>query len=300
MNNHSIWSVLEESYDILGDYGYPAMDKAAEGLGLGSDFFTWVAAIWLFGAETFTTADYMRMFPYGLARMYEECFASAAQKGYLISYGNGKYTRSEKGLETAQKIWHASGDALADLRPISAEQEQRLFGYLARLIEASLATHEPPSHFNLSHKHENYRPHETKYPQSVFVIRVVELSAFRDDMYIAGWSAHGLQGHAWEVLDLLSQKDTLTFNDLHDKLSRRGVTREAHAEDVMELAQRGWVEEDSGKIQITSAGRQARVEVETETERLFFAPWSCLNESELEELASLAGELREGLRTNKK
>jgi len=46
----------------------------------------------------------------------------------------------------------------------------------------------------------------------------------------------------------------------------------------------------------TEAGKQVRAEVEAETERLFFAPWSCLNESELEELASLASQLLDGLR----
>jgi hypothetical protein len=56
------------------------------------------------------------------------------------------------------------------------------------------------------------------------------------------------------------------------------------------------VDEDSGKIQITSAGKQARGEVEAETERLFFAPWSCLSESELDELSSLASQLRDGLK----
>ncbi|RIK45712.1 MAG: hypothetical protein DCC59_17725, partial [Chloroflexi bacterium] len=100
----------------------------------------------------------------------------------------------------------------------------------------------------------------------------------------------------WDVLDCLSQNDALTFDALHDKLSRRGVTREAHAEDVQELARRGWVDDDSGKIQITSVGKQVRAEVEAETERLFFAPWSSLNESELEELSSLAGQLRDGLK----
>ena len=40
----------------------------------------------------------------------------------------------------------------------------------------------------------------------------------------------------------------------------------------------------------------ARAEVEVEMERLFFASWSCLNESELEELSHLAEQLRDGLR----
>lgn len=38
----------------------------------------------------------------------------------------------------------------------------------------------------------------------------------------------------------------LTFDDLHAKLSRRGVTEEVHAADVRELARRGWAEESSG------------------------------------------------------
>lgn len=39
-----------------------------------------------------------------------------------------------------------------------------------------------------------------------------------------------------------------------------------------------------------------RAEVEAETKRLFFAPWSCLSESELEELSTLAGQLRDELK----
>jgi len=57
-----------------------------------------------------------------------------------------------------------------------------------------------------------------------------------------------------------------------------------------------WRDEDSGVYQITSDGKQVRAEVEAETERLFFAPWSCLNESELEELSSLASQLWNGLK----
>ena len=73
------------------------------------------------------------------------------------------------------------------------------------------------------------------------------------------------------------------------------MTEEAHAGDVRELVGRGWVEEGSGVVKAAEAGRQVRAEVEAETERLFFVPWSCLSESELEEVASLAGQLRDGL-----
>jgi hypothetical protein len=98
------------------------------------------------------------------------------------------------------------------------------------------------------------------------------------------------------MLDFLSRGEALTFDELHEKTSGRGVTREVHAADVQELARRGWADDASGKIQITVAGKQVRAEVEAETERLFFAPWSCLNESELEELSNLASQLRDKLK----
>jgi hypothetical protein len=59
------------------------MDKTASELNLADDWFNWVVAIWLFGSEPITTAKFMRMLPYGLARLNEERFASAARQGYL-------------------------------------------------------------------------------------------------------------------------------------------------------------------------------------------------------------------------
>lgn len=128
-----------------------------------------------------------------------------------------------------------------------------------------------------------------------FLGHCLELEGYCDDCYIATWRVCGVEGHTWELLDLLSRYESLTFADLHKELSGRGVTEEVHAADAMELERRGWADEVSKKIQITALGKRVRAEVEAETERIFFAPWSCLNESELEELASLASQLRDGL-----
>jgi len=241
----------------------------------------------------------MRIFPYGLARLNDERFASAVQHGYLISDGKNGYIPTELGMKAAHKVWRAAGDSLASLNPMPEAQMEKVFDYLARIGEAALSSPEPPSHYFMSHKRENYKLFQILYPLERFIILFGELSAYRDDMYVATWSAHGVEGHAWEVLDFLSQSDAIPFDDLHAKLSRRGVTEEVHAGDVRELVGRGWAEDASGKIQITLAGKQARAAGEAETERLFFAPWSSLNESELEELFNLSTQLRDGLQTHK-
>jgi hypothetical protein len=296
MNLTSIWSTLEESFDMLGGYGFPAMDKTATELALEPGWFSWVAAIWLFGSEPITTANFMRMLPYGLARLNEERFASAAEQGYLISDGEGGYSPAERGLDAAHKIWRAAGDSLADLSSLPEENLHRLFSYLVRIADTALAAPEPPSHFFLAHKRENYRRFGTQYPLEGFVVRFGELSAHRDDAHIAAWQAHNIEGHAWDVFSRIWRNDASTLDQMYETLQYNEVPQEIYARDLQELIVRGWIEENAGVFQATDEGKRIREEAEALTDKYFFAQWNCLNESELEELASLAGQLRDGLK----
>jgi hypothetical protein len=257
---------------------------------------TWLFAIWLFGSEPITTANFMRMFPYGLARLNDEHFASAVQHGYLLADGKIGYTPTESGMKAAQRVWREAGDSIASLNSMPDDQLGRLFEYLARLGESALSAPEPPPHYFMSHKRENYQHFKVLYPLERFVVLFGELAAYRDDCYISTWGAHGIDGHAWDAFDQLVQSGALTQEDLFAKVKRRGITEEIHVEDIKELIGRGWVEEGSGVYQITSVGKQVRVEVEAQTERSFFAPWSCLSETELKDLLELSIQLGDSLK----
>ena len=296
MNLKSIWSALEDSSEFLFDnYAWAPADKAAEELSLPAGYYAWVMAIWMFDAKPFTIAQYMRYFPYGLAQVNDARLASAVQQGYLASDDRGTYRATESGRAAAARLMQAGDETMSALTPMPKESLRTLGNLLARISEAASSTPEPPAHVLIKAKRDLYQRTNTFASLEGFVAHCLLLEGYRDDCYFATWSAHNMEGHTWEVLDQLSQSDALTFDELHDKLSRRGVTREVHAADVQELARRSWADDASGKIQITPAGKQVRAEVEAETERLFFAPWSCLNESELEELSRLASQLRDGL-----
>ncbi len=297
MNLKSTWSALEESSEILfGNYAYPAADKAAEELSLPANFYNWAMAVWLFDAESFTIAQFMRYFPYGLARVNDERLDSAVQQGYLASDGQRKYRATETGRTAAFRLIQAGNEVMAALNPMPKESLRALGNLLARISGAALDSPEPPAHVLIKAKRDLYQRTGIFATLEGVVAHCLLLEGRRDDCYMATWSAHGVEGHAWEALDFLSQNDALTFDELHNKLSRRGVTEEVHAGDVRKLIGRGWAEKSSGVVKATEAGKQVRAEVEAETERLFFTPWSCLNESELEELSSLASQLRDGLK----
>ena len=86
-----------------------------------------------------------------------------------------------------------------------------------------------------------------------------------------------------------------TLDKIFDELSFRGITRDEYASILQELVGRGWVQPDGETYQPTAEGKRIREEAEALTDKYFFAAWSCLSESELEELSSLAGQLRDGL-----
>ena len=296
MNLKSIWALLEESSEFLFDnYAWAPADKAAEELSLPANFYNWVTAIWAFDVNPFSIAQFMRYFPYGLAQVNDERLASAVGQGYLASDGQGVYRATESGKSAALRLINVGNEVVAALTPMPKESLRMLGNLLARISGAAFHSPEPPAHVLIKAKRDLYERTGVFATLEGFIAHCFLLEGHRDDCYFATWSAHGVEGHTWEVLDALSQGDALTFADLHSKLSRRGMTEEVHAGDVKELVRRGWAEESSGVVQITSAGKQVRTEVEAETERLCFLPWSCLNESELDELARLAGQLHAGL-----
>lgn len=300
MNLNSIWYLLEESFDLLGDYGFPAIDKVADELNLEPGYFTWVTAIWLFGSETITTTKYMQMFPYGLASVNDNRFASAVREGYFVSDGKDGYVHTEAGLSVARKMWRAAGDSLADLSPLPNEHLQRIFSYFDRLIETSLSSPEPPTHFYISHKRDNYGRLGTKRPLEDFVVRFGVLAAYRDDAHIATWRAHEIEGHAWEILTYLWHSATAaSVEQLSEKVRYRGIPIEIYIQDLQKLCERGWVAKNADEYQLTAEGKRIREEAEALTNRYFFAPWTCLSEAEQENLLSLATQLRDVLQSSK-
>lgn len=67
-------------------------------------------------------------------------------------------------------------------------------------------------------------------------------------------------------------------------------------EALAKLRARGFIDGPDAALRVTDAGRTFRDEVEDETDRHFFAPWTCLSDAEKVEMAELLTQLRDGLR----
>lgn len=174
---------------------------------------------------------------------------------------------------------------------------KRLVDYLIRLCEATDAAPEPPSHFCQA----TYKNYKRTFPSDAPLTRLFahyykELDFYRTDAHVAAWGVHNIAGNCWEAFTVIWNGEADTFDKFFEEYSDRGFTRDEYAQAFQELVSRGWIEENDGRYQVTAEGKRLREEAEALTNKYFFAPWSCLNESELEELSGLASQLRDGLK----
>ena len=299
MNLNSIWTVLDESFEPLNNDAYTVWQKIATEQGLEPGWITWVAALFVFGSDPFSTTGFMRLFPYGSARVLEARFALAVSHGILIARSENEYHATEKGMVWIKQMIHAAIESVAHLQPIPPADLQKIVDYGRRLTEASLAAPEPPSKFGASHYFKNMQPGQDESLLRFFIHYFGTLDKYRGNAHLATWKHYNIEGNRWEVLSYIWRGEFNTLDKLSEELSFRGITRDEYAEILQELIQRSWVEESAGEYQMTAEGKRIREEAEALTDRYFFAPWSCLNESELEELSSLASQLRDRLQAMK-
>lgn len=294
MNLHSIWLLCKESYGLCNKVIFSVYNKMLEENTAPQRLAGWAPFVTLFPDELITFEKYRRIFPYDSVQAFHEPMLVAVRDGYLASNGDG-YCVTEKGNEATRRGMQIMTNALAPLQLMPPAELQKLVNYLMRLSEATSAMPEPPSHFC----HMAYKSYRRSFPSNapltrLFVHYFKELDFYRTDAHVAARQIHNIEGNRWEAFTVIWRGEADTLDKFVEEYVDRGFTRDEYAQAFQELVSRGWIEETNGRYQATLEGKRLREDAETLTDRYFFAPWSCLSESELEDLSNLVGRLRVG------
>lgn len=293
MNLNAIWSALIEGFEPLGN---SEMEKTANELGVKDGWSALLWASWIFDSEPFSTETFMRVRPYGLARVIEERFAEAAKQGLLSVHPANEYQRAEKGEYFAEQVLRSGEDAIAHLEPVPPAELQKILDYAKRLVKATFDMPEPPSKFAMTSYYKNLQSGQDAPLLRTVLHYVGTLEQHRGAAHIASWESHNIKGHTWSAFTSIWRREANTLDALHQEMGTSVFTRDEILDTLHDLKQRGWIEEEAGTFQATAEGGRIRQEAEDVTDRLFFVTWACLNQTELEELASLASQLRDGLK----
>jgi hypothetical protein len=122
------------------------------------------------------------------------------------------------------------------------------------------------------------------------------LAAYRDDSHLAAWRRSGLSAMALETLTLLWRGEATSLDELCKKLERRGHPCQVYNNVLGELREHGLITGPDQAPWVTGTGRVFRNEIEEDTDRFFYAPWSDMKNEEKMELLDLATRMRDGLK----
>lgn len=303
MNNVDLWPLMWEAWGALTAHYGPAIDHAAEELGIPlGEWYGWLMAARVFEPEPVSAQRlHVRSAYTSLARL-EASLARGEHLGLLeradagaAPKGDGSERRlTRAGRSGVQRLIEAAYAAMAPLRPLPEADLLRLAGLLQRLVEANLAAPESPGKWCL-----RIARHFDPGAGAPVMVRLdqylSDLSAYRDDSHLAAWRPYGISGHAWEAFTLITRGTVGTLDELVAKLARRGYTREDYAIALQELVERGWISREGETYSVTERGRDLRQEAEAATNRYFFGAWDCLGEEEVNELRELLARFRDAL-----
>ena len=291
MTTTHLWLILLDALRALGKHYTPAMDIAAAKAGVEGGTWGLLLSVLSFDPAPVSNEILKKRLPY---QEFSQRLEKAVDLGLLKAVGEGEFRLSEKGQSLGQQVILAAYARLERLDPLGANDLHYLSVLLHRLVKASHTAPDPPGKWCITHS-RRFDPGENA-PLLIQVDQYLsDLAAYRDDAHLSAWQPLGFDGPTWETLTMLWKGRADTVDDLHKKLDFRSQPRSIYEGTLKTLRKQNYAKHSQGKYSITRKGVKLREEAEEITDNLFYTPWNCLEEEDMQALENLLKLLIEGL-----
>ena len=249
-----------------------------------------------FDPEPIIAEHIVKRSPYGNPETVEQNLAGSVERGWLEAVEPGSYRLTARGKETAAGIFALADRMFSQIEPLPQADMERLNTLLKRVVSQAMMLPEPRVKWGLS-----WGKMFDRGPSAHLTVqvrrRMLDLSAFRDDVHIAAWQLYSVDGRQWEAFTYVWRGEAGTAAELAEKLSEyRNYDEEAYAAALQSLAARGWIAEEEGRYTATESGEKLRQQAEDATDRYFDAAWDALSEQEMDEVKALLEKLAEAVK----
>jgi hypothetical protein len=248
------------------------------------------------GASNFSVKDFQKRDPFTNPEQFEKVFVRLNVKGWIEPMLDGSFRVTDKAREGVRHIIGMGDTQLLDFKSMSDPELERLAILLKQIVAESRNMREPPEKWAILVR---FRVAD-EYSPVIVQIReyLMDLLAYRDDSHLSASCPHfNRAGIVWLVLGELWNGDTVTAEQMAEKMTYRGYEVGDYEIAIQAAIEVGWVEEAErpGTFRPTQRGKQLREQAEQLTDEYFFTPWSVLTQAEIEEFHGLLTKLRDEL-----
>jgi len=293
MEAAQLWELTRQVWSaIIGVYD-PVFDRYLERNWLEPWSLGLLLATLTFEPEAATAARLSVRGPYTSDEVYRTRLADLAGRGYLAEAEPGAYRLSQQGRSELDAAMQDGYQAMTAADPLDWKDGQQLVDMLLRLVRACLEAPPPPDTWSISLSYKLMPVAELRLP--LIEQAITCLSSYRDDAHLAAWRPSNLSPTALESLTLLWREQAASLSELFERLASRGRPQVEYARAIEELRGRGYLSGPDKALRLTPAGQAFRQQVEQDTDRMFYAPWECLNAADRQRMAALLVQLQTGL-----
>ena len=293
MEAAQLWELTRQVWTaIIGVYD-PVFDRYLERNWLEPWSLGLLLATLTFEPEAATAARLSVRGPYTSDEVYRTRLADLAGRGYLAEAEPGAYRLSQQGRSELEAAMQDGYQAMTAADPLDWKDGQQLVDMLLQLVRACLDAPPPPDTWSISLSYKLMPVAELRLP--LIEQAITCLSSYRDDAHLAAWRPSNLSPTALESLTLLWREQAASLSELFERLASRGRPQVEYARALEELRGRGYLTGADKALRLTPAGQAFRQQVEQDTDRMFYAPWECLNAADRQRMAVLLEQLQTGL-----
>ncbi len=294
MDNHELWRVMNEAWSALTNRFEPEVERSCKEFNLEPRQWMLLLSVLTFEPEDTTPGHLMVRGPYTSSDAYLGRLREAAKLGYLDVPEESRFRLSDKGRNTALELIRLAREAMVKADPLQSTESREMANLTDKLVQNSLNTKPPPDRWSirLSYKLMPEMSQPMPYIEQGFSC----LAAYRDDSHLAAWLNSGLSATSLEALTLFWRGEISTLKQLCNHLSSRGHAVHVYQDAMAELIHHGYLAGSEDSAWVTGSGRVFRNQVEEVTDRYFYAPWTCLDQLQKQNLYQLLIKLSEGLR----
>lgn len=253
------------------------------------------------GLDSFSTEEFQKRDPFSNPVLFDKAFVTLNFKGWIQPAHDEKYHVTSQAREGARTIIQAGDEHLQSFESFTDIDLQKLGLLLKQVVISNSVTPAPPEKWAVL---KRFRVSDQNSPRIAQIREyLMDLYAYRDDSHISAARPHfGQAGIVWSVLGALWKNDHVTAAQLTESMTFRGYEASDYRVALQAAVQIGWAvpADASGSYAITQKGRELREQAEQLTNEYFYAPWSVLTNSELDELYDLLLKLREQLNSFRK
>jgi hypothetical protein len=293
MDNSSLWGLMRGTHRSIIPTYEPLHERFCVKNGLDTQAVGWLLTALTLEPDTSSPERLLVRGPYTAAQVYEAQLARLARMAFMTEVAPLEYRLTTLGRDATSRLIAELRAAMAAADPLPLEDSLRIANLLGRLVRACLDTPPPPDTWSIDLAARLMPAAEPPLPYTEQAISC--LHGYRDDAHLSAWQPSGMTAPALEALTLLCRGEADSLDELATALSHRGHPRQVYAEAFQELRLREFIEGEDDFPIVTEAGSDFRREVEAETDRLFYAPWKCLEPDEKDELYELLTRLKSEL-----